>query len=171
MSVFLSAGHSDVDPGAVAGKVREADIAVDFRNLVAYYLKAAQVPYTTDGTGKTNWPLSKAAAAARKHDLAVEFHCNAAANPRATGVETLSAPNRLALGQQICEALARSLGLANRGAKPDNAGQHARLAFVQAGGIIVELFFLSNPGDLAAYNRSKWVAAGAVAQVLKDYLK
>lgn len=167
MAVFLSAGHSLTDPGAVANGRKEADIAVDFRNMVALYLDRAGIPVVTDGSHKDNWPLKQAAAEARKHKIAVEFHCNAA-SPSATGVETLQGDSDFALGQSICDAISVQLGIKNRGAKPENSGQHHRLAFVQAGGIIVELFFITNLSDLAAYDAKKWLAARAVAEVLED---
>ncbi len=165
-SIFLSAGHSGTDPGAVANGRREADIAVEFRNLVSFYLLRAGVPHELDGRGTENLPLREAVVRARRHPIGVEFHCNAAASAQATGVETLQADKDHRLGADICRAIAGTLGLRNRGAKPENAGQHHRLAFVQAGGIIVELFFLTNPGDLAAYDAKKWLAARAVADVL-----
>ena len=167
-SVFLSAGHSNTDPGAVANGRREADIAVEFRNLVSFYLLRAGVPHELDGEGTENLPLREAVVKARKHPIGVEFHCNAAASAQATGVETLQGDKDFRLGADICRALSGALGIRNRGAKPENAGQHHRLAFVQAGGIIVELFFLTNPQDLAAYDARKWLAAKAVAEVLID---
>lgn len=170
-SIFLSAGHSNSDPGAVAGGWRESDVAVDFRNIVAYYIRAAGVTYVTDGTGQENWPLSRAAAEARKHTLAIEFHCNAASSTRTSGVETLSAPELRGLGKELCEAVSSILHIPNRGAKPENSGQHSRLAFVQSGGILLELLFLTNPGDRQAYNRSKWVVARDVANILMEHIK
>lgn len=165
-SVFVSAGHGGGDPGAVANGRREADIATEFRNIVAFYLLRQGVPHRTDGDGALNLPLSQAARMAREHDIAVEFHTNAFANPGATGVETLSAPKDFALGARICEAIAENLRIRNRGAKGEASGQHSRLAFVQAGGIIVELFFITNRDDLAAYDARKWLAGRAVAEVL-----
>jgi N-acetylmuramoyl-L-alanine amidase len=165
-SIFLSAGHSDADPGAVAYGRREADIAVEFRNLVSFYLMRAGVPHEIDGSATQNLPLREAVRIAARHPIAVEFHCNAAAAPTASGVETLSAPGDMALGARICEAVAEGLAIRNRGAKPENAGQHHRLAFVQAGGIIVELFFLTSPIDVAAYDARKWLAARNVANAL-----
>jgi len=165
MSIFISAGHGGTDPGAVANGRREADIAVEFRNMVAFYLRRDGVLFDADGEGSENLPLSKAAAMARSHHVAVEFHCNAA-GPTATGVETLSKPASQALGAKLCEAVAGQLGIRNRGAKLDNAGQHSRLAFAEAGGVILELLFITNPADLAAYDARKWLAARAVAEVL-----
>lgn len=164
--VVITAGHSNADPGAVGGGTTEAAVVTDFRNMVAHYLREAGVAFTTDGTGDQNLPLSAAIKLVTPGSVAVEFHCNAAANAKATGVETLSRDRDKPLGAQICAAIADELGIANRGAKGESSGQHSRLGFVQAGGVIVELFFLSNPGDLAAYQAKKWLVAKAVARVL-----
>lgn len=165
-SIFVSAGHSNTDPGAMAFGFKEADIAVEMRNMVSFYLSQAGIPHELDGRGTVNMPLREAVVRARRHPIGVEFHCNAAANPLATGVETLCAPEDRELGAAISVAIATTLGLKNRGAKPENAGQHHRLAFVQAGGIIVELFFLTNIDDLHKYTERKWLAAKAIAEVL-----
>lgn len=164
-TIYVSAGHSNTDPGAVANGRREADIVVEFRNIVSFYLSRAGIRHELDGNATDNLPLSVAAKRARNHPIAVEFHCNAA-SPSATGVEVLHAPKDRQLAAEVSLAIASALGIRNRGAKPEGAGQHKRLAFVQSGGIIVELFFITNPSDLAAYDGRKWLAARAVAEVL-----
>lgn len=165
-TVFVAAGHSDADPGAVAQGRREADIALDMRNMVALYLERAAVPYGMDGRKLENLPLKTSVAQAKKYDIAVEFHCNAGA-PAATGVEVLSAAKDRVLAAKISAAIAKALGIRDRGAKPENAGQHPRLAFISDGkGMIVELFFITNKGDLAAWDAKKWLAAKAVADIL-----
>lgn len=164
--IFLSAGHSSIDPGAVAFNRKEADIAVEFRNLVAFYLMQAKIPHVLDGKGSENLPLAQTVKQIGRNRPALEFHCNAAGTALATGVEALSSAKDFPLAEKLCAAIAGGLGIRNRGAKAENAGQHHRLAFVQAGGIIVELFFLTNATDLAAYDARKWLAARDVAAVL-----
>lgn len=177
--LFLSAGHSNTDPGAVVRAIdskgnsvlrREADIAVEMRNMVSFYLSQYGVPHTVDGHGTKNIPLKEAAARMRGFQYGVEFHCNAAASPAATGTEVLCNMNDKAdaeLAADLSAAISKALGVRNRGAKPENSGQHSRLAFVRAGGVIVELFFLSNPNDLAKWDARKWLAARACAEVLR----
>lgn len=173
MKVLISAGHSNTDPGAVGtyqGKqITEAEVVTDFRNLVAYYLREAGIEFETDGTGSTNLPLREAIKLAQGKDLALEFHCNAFTNPNATGVETLGSDKTKAVGLAICEAIADVLNINNRGAKGEGSGQHSRLGFVQAGGLIVELFFISNPKDVEKYMAKKWLVAKAVAKVIEDF--
>lgn len=80
--------------------------------------------------------------------------------------EVLSAPKDKGLANRLSAAVAGALKLRDRGAKGEGSGQHSRLAFVQAGGLIVELFFITNRDDLKAYYDRKWLAAKAVADVL-----
>lgn len=166
--IVITAGHSNSDPGAVNGSVTEAHIVTDFRNIVAFYLRQLDVNFATDGAGHENWPLSDAIKLAQFSSVAVEFHCNAFSNPAATGVETLSQEKDKAIGARLCAAVADELGIANRGAKGEGSGQHSRLGFVRAGGIILELFFISNPDDLRRYLDKKWLVARAVAQTLAE---
>src|SRR5690554_4279023 len=167
-SLFISAGHSHSDPGAVGNGHTEADIVLAFRDAVADELRD-KVVFDKDGERGQNLPLRDAVKMASEHDVAIEFHCNAFTSPAATGVETLSAREDYPLGEAICEAVSDTIGIANRGAKGESSGQHNRLAFIRdAGGITVELFFISNPNDVAAYFRPKRALAQAVARVLID---
>lgn len=167
-SIFVSAGHSNTDPGACAFGKTEAQIVTEFRNMVGFYLSRAGVQHELDGDGPLNMPLNAAVKMAKKHQVAVEFHCNAAETPAAGGVEALSKPGGAKLGAALCAAIAEAMGIRNRGAKGEGAGQHTRLAFCNvANGVIVELFFITNPGELAEYEAKKWVVARAVADVLR----
>ena len=167
-SLFISAGHSFTDPGAYGNGVSEADIVLEFRDLVADALRG-HVVFTKDGDREENLPLAEAVAMARTRDVAVEFHCNAFSDAGATGVETLSAPQGVALGVELGEAVAVTLGITFRGAKGEDAGPHSRLAFVgQGGGVILELFFITNPDDLQAYRTHKFDLSRVVADVLSE---
>lgn len=164
-SVFVSAGHSDTDPGAAANGTTEADIVLELRDLVVLEL-AGVIEVATDGQARQNMPLRDAYRMAAKHDIAVEFHCNAA-TPAATGAETLSKTADYPLAQRLLDATCVSLGIRSRGTKPENSGQHSRLAFVSdGGGIILELFFITNTADLASYHANKVRLAAALADVL-----
>lgn len=171
MTILLSAGHSNTDPGAVAGDRRESDIVTEFRNIVASKLRAAGVEVVTDGDGRANLPLAQAIRLARSASLAVEFHCNASIHPAARGVECISLPDKRAVSKRISAAIAGVLGAPLRGEAgwiDQSKSARGKLGFVQAGGVIVELFFLSNPAELAAYEAKKWLVAQAVADVLKE---
>ncbi|PRP71518.1 hypothetical protein BUE93_05835 [Chromobacterium amazonense] len=169
MKVLVSAGHGGSDPGAVANGVREADIALEFRNLVAERLRAAGHEVVTDGQGQENKPLVEALRFIPGRDVAVEFHCNAAVNPLARGVESIALPALRGVSQRISAAVAGVLGSPLRGAGgwiDQSASARGRLAFVNAGGVIVELFFITNAAELAAYQANKGQLAEAVAAAI-----
>lgn len=165
----ITAGHSDTDPGAVANGRKEADIARDMRNMVAAKLRERGYKVFTDGQHNENLPLTVAITLARQANVAVEFHCNAAASAQANGVETISLPKDKALSQSISKAVSGALGVRMRGDAgwiDQSKSARGRLGFVNAGGLIVELFFISNPAELAAWDAKKWLVASAVADVL-----
>ena len=169
-TVTLTAGHSNTDPGAVNGSDREADLAQDMRNIVASILRDDYgLTVKTDGTGKGNLSLGEAVKLIRGSDVAIEFHTNAAASKTATGVEALSTPKNKRWCQVLSRAVADATGWTLRGDggfKPDNAGQHSRLAYAQAGGIVFEPFFISNDADLKLFKERKWIICRAVADAV-----
>lgn len=173
-TITITAGHSTTDPGAVNGIFKEADIAQDMRNMCAHYLRAAGVPIRTDGEGKGNAPLSKAIELIKGSSIAVEFHCNAATSKKAEGTEALASEKHRLISQKLCKAINGVTGIPLRGAhgwKPENSGQHSRLGYVRGGGIILELFFISNDTELKIWLDKKWLIAKAVAGVLIEQAK
>lgn len=174
-TVTVTAGHSNVDCGAVnpVTKDRESDIAIDMRNMVVGYLKVAGIIAKTDGVAKDNQPLNTAMKLAKTADIAVEFHCNASTNTSARGIEALCKPVNKLLAQKLCAAVASVTGSPLRGTlgwQPEDAGQHSKLGFVESGGIILELFFISNMEELATWKDKKWLIAKAVSQVLVNQI-
>ena len=172
--VTITAGHSNTDSGAVNGSDRESDIAQDMRNIVAYYLRAKGISIRTDGEGKGNAPLSQAVKLIAGSKIAVEFHCNAASSKSAKGVEALAQPKDKLISQKLCQAVSSVMGnplRGDKGWKPENSGQHSRLAYVSGGGIILELFFISNDAELDIWKQKKWLVGKAVAEVLVEHVK
>lgn len=172
--ITITAGHSNSDPGAVNGSDRESEIAQDMRNIVAYYLRSKGISFKSDGEGKGNLPLSEAVKLIKSSSIAVEFHCNAAASKGAKGVESLSQPKDKVISQKLCAAVSSVMGnplRGDKGWKAENSGQHSRLAYVSGGGIILELFFISNDTELEIWKQKKWLVGKAVAEVLAGYVK
>ena len=167
--VAVTAGHSNTDPGAVRGSVKEAEFVTKFRNAVELYLLRAGLTVKTDGSGGINLPLTNAIQIIRGSTTAIEFHLNASENAKANGVETIALPKDKALAQALSKAVAGVTGGVLRG----NAGwidqsQSARgkLGFVTNGGLIVELGFLSNLQEFAVLEAKYWLVAKAVADVI-----
>ncbi len=167
--VTVTAGHSNVDPGAVNGKFKEAELATKFRNAVAHYLKEAGIAIKTDGVGSDNQNLNTAIKLIKGSDIAVEFHMNAASNKAAYGIETIALPKDRKLAQDLSKVVATAFGSKLRGdAGWIDQSQSARgkLGFISNGGLIVELGFISNDAELQIFNEKYWLAARDVADIL-----
>lgn len=172
--VAVTAGHSNTDPGAVNGKIKESDLVTNFRNAVSFYLREAGVQVKNDGTGSQNDPLSSAIKLIKGSSVAVEFHMNAATSKQANGVETIALPKDRKLAQDLSAAVASALGSrlrGNNGWIDQSQSARGSLGYINAGGLIVELGFISNETELAAYQARYWIAAKAVAKVLIEYEK
>lgn len=178
--ITVTAGHGQYanrfDPGACAKTgEREADIAVEMRGIIKYCLEEKGIEVRTDGIGKANLGLNDAVKLIKGSDIAIELHCNAASDSKAGGVEVLAQPKDKVLAQKISQAIAGVMGNKVRGSdggyRPENSGQHSRLAYVSNGGLIVELFFISNPSELATYKQKSWAIGRAITDVLIAHKK
>ena len=172
--VAVTAGHSNTDPGAVNGKIKESELVTNFRNAVVHYLREAGITTRTDGTGTQNDPLSSALKLIKGSSIAVEFHMNTAASKQANGIETIALPRDKKLAQDLSAAVATALGSRLRGDNgwiDQSKSARGSLAYINAGGLIVELGFISNEAELAAFQARYWIAAKAVAKVLIEYEK
>ena len=172
--VTVTAGHSNTDPGAVNGKYKEAELVRQFRNAVAHYLSVAGLTIKTDGAGTINLPLNNAIALAKGASIAVEFHMNASTSKQANGIETIALPKDKLLAQKLSKAVADVFGSRLRGDKgwiDQSQSARGKLGFINAGGLIVELGFISNDAELDQFNAKYWSAAKAVANVLIEHEK
>lgn len=171
MNVTITAGHGGNDPGAVAKTGQtEAQLMTELRNIVAGKLRATmQHTVRTDGAGWQNLPLVHALTLVPGSDIALELHTNAHDNSAASGVEVISLPAQRAQAQRIAQAIARVMEIRVRGDNgwiDQSQSARGRLGFVRLGGMVVEVFFLSNPAELAKYEQRKWRVASAIVEAI-----
>lgn len=171
--IILTAGHSETDPGACAGGYSEAELMLELRDLTADILRARGYTVLEDGRDGENLPLKHAISLISQGALAVELHTNGSENPLARGVEAISLPPRRAFSQNLAKAVANVLDSKVRG----NAGwidqsqsARGRLGYVNAGGVILETFFISNPQEREKYLSDPQAVAEAIADTIDNTL-
>ncbi|TCB58632.1 N-acetylmuramoyl-L-alanine amidase [Acinetobacter terrae] len=170
--VTVTAGHSNTDPGAVNGKLKESDFVVIIRNALAYYLREAGVTVKTDGIGLQNDPLSSAIKLIKGSNVALEIHMNAAINKAAVGIETISLPKDKKLAQDISKAVQKITGSRLRGDNgwiDQSKSARGKLAFVSNGGLILEVGFISNDDESMLINSKAWLIAKEISKILIEY--
>lgn len=152
MRIALSVGHGLRDPGAINNELFEHlevyKITWLLRNaleakghaveLISCFQMLAAKIRNVNALHET-----------KPFDLALEMHFNSAADSRANGTEVLYySPKNEQLAARLSLGLSNAIGLRNRGAvKRDNLGWLKQTA---PPALIVEVLFISNPGDCSA---------------------
>lgn len=176
-TICIDPGHGGKDPGACAGGVREKDIALDVAKKIRVNLRAAG--YSVILTRETDVfvELSDRARMANsaKAGLYVSIHCNSVeGNASATGMEvyhyTRASEASKRAARVIYDKLLPVCGLRGRGVKSQDL---AVLRETAMPAVLIELGFVSNPGDRAKLTDSAWqddaakVIADGIAEALK----
>lgn len=180
--ITVTSGHSNtgkIDSGAVTtvnGKlIKEADLAVKLRNAILHYLQQdKEITTRCDGYGQVNLELKEAIKLIKGSHAALEIHTNASTNKTANGVECIALPKDKVLAQKLSAAVSKITGSRLRGDKgyigQENSAR-GKLGYVSSGGLILEVFFISNDSELNTFEEKYWLIAKEVAQVLIDYVK
>ena len=172
-TLFLIAGHSLHDPGAVRAPFTEAELTRELRRKLADRLRSAGATVCTDPDAKSlaeliPWVRERATPA----DGLLSLHFNAA-TPAATGSEVFvrqhySGPE-MTWAQNLAETTAQCLGRPNRGVKLEGQTRHGRLGILHSGpgtSALLEVAFLTNEADMAAYQRHEQSLAERLSERL-----
>lgn len=171
---YSSAGHHLKDSGAIGVNGRkENQEAIAFRDLVNTELVRRGVTVVEDDDNETlGQYLGRINP--EESDVVVEPHFNAF-NGKATGTEVLVADNAnersKAMAKELVDGVARILRIANRGVKTESQSARGKLALMRKKGAValIEICFIDNPADMAAYDRNRVNLACFVAGVIAKY--
>lgn len=179
--VYVSAGHNSqsktikADPGAVnKNGIKEGDLTIEFRDLVKQELDKLGIKYISD-TQEENLSAYLSRIKTGNGSVVVEYHFDAAAVETATGCTGLIEAEAEQLdknfAKELADSTAKILGIKNRGVISEAGSHRGRLGLMREDGIIclVELAFISTPGDLAAYHAHKIELAKAHALIIQKY--
>ena len=102
------------------------------------------------------------------------MHFNSSTNKTANGVECIALPKDKSLAQKLSAAVSKVTGSRLRGVggfitQEDSA--RGKLGYINAGGLILEVSFLSNDQELKVFEDKYWLIAKSISEVLIDYVK
>lgn len=171
---FSSAGHHNRDTGAIGVNGRKENVeTILFRNLVnAELLKLGKKVVVDDDDETLSQYLGRVNSA--DGDVVVEAHFNAF-NGKATGVEVLVPDNAnersKSMARELVDGMAKIMGITNRGVKTEKQSARGRLAIMRKRGAValIEICFIDNASDMAAYDRNRVNLACFVASVIAKY--
>ncbi|MFD2599897.1 N-acetylmuramoyl-L-alanine amidase [Sphingobacterium corticis] len=170
---YISAGHHNGDPGAMSNGLRESIMMMEYRDLVTNELLVLGATVLNDRDNETLGQYL-ARIKPKGKDVLCEFHADAA-GPTATGATGVIADAHTAQDKAFATDMVKAssdvLGIRNRGVITEKQSARGRLAFVRKGGInsLQELFFITNPNDVAAYERGKHTLAKEHARIINQY--
>lgn len=177
MKVFINPGHAPgghPDPGAVNSEtgLRECDVALAVGKSAASYLNAAGVE--TEMLHSDSLAEICEAANGSGADIFVSIHCNAAEVEEANGTETWACVGSYRggmLADWIQSQLVDALDTTDRGVKIATPGINGLYVLTNTSmpAVLVELAFISNPGDEEILANAQDALARAIARGVTDY--
>lgn len=172
--IYLSAGHHNTDPGAVANGFKEADLTKDLRDLIVAELTASNQKVILDKDWETNGQYQSRIKPG-SGSVVLDLHFNAA-TPSATGTEVFVSnnanDNSLAFAKELADVTAYVMGISNRGVKREIQTRHKRLGILHVGaGIsaLAEVCFITNAAEMQKYQCAKKQLAKEYAKILIKY--
>ena len=173
--VCIDPGHGGKDPGATTKTgIDEKDIALTVALKVGALLAGYEIVYTRDEDVYVGLSERALIANQAKADLFVSIHCNSVDDESAHGMEVYHYTHASEASKHAARAIYDKLlpvsGLRGRGVKSKDL---AVLRETKMPAVLIELGFVSNPGDRAKLTDSAWqddaakVIADGIAEALK----
>ncbi len=182
IKIYIDQGHNPVNPnaGAEGNGLREQDLVYTIGQELASLLRAngnfeVRLSRPTEETQLGTTTGTSLAARVNEAnrwgaDYFISLHTNAATSPSASGVEAY-AYNRgsraFSLGEDIVNELSDITGLRNRGIEPRPGLYVLRKTAMPA--VLVELGFITNPGDAALMRDDPGLFAEGVYRGIVEY--
>lgn len=180
--VCIDPGHGGTDPGAVAGGVRESDVALAHALAIGAALEAAGLAVLYTRTTDRTLELAARARAANDAGAArfVSIHCNASVSTDPHGVQVFHAARSErgeALARAIYDRVTAAIGTTRwSGVHPDEspACGGRRLYVLRATSmpaVLLELGFLTHAGERLLLLRPAYreLLARAIADGIADW--
>ena len=182
IKIYIDQGHNPENPnaGAVGNGLREQDITYRVGEELGALLRGNEDfevrlsrPTPTTSLGSSNTTSLRARvedANSWGADYFISIHTNAAENPSVSGTEAFaySRPSAaFSLGEDIIRGITDATGLRDRGMKVRPGLYVLRKTNMPA--VLVELGFISNPGDASLMNSSPELFARGIYNGILAY--
>ena len=182
IKIYIDQGHNPVNPnaGAEGNGLREQDLVYNIGQRLASLLRAnpdyevrlSRPTRDTQLGTSTATSLSSRVNEANRWgaDYFISLHTNAASSPSASGSEAYvynRGTRAYALADDILTNLTNITGLRNRGVQ-SRPGLYV-LRKTQMPAVLVELGFITNPGDAALMRDNPGLFAEGIYQGIREY--
>ena len=157
MTVFILAGHSNQDSGAIGiGGRQENHETMKLRDAIVKHMPFGH-PNIIDRDNENLQAVLRRIQTG-SGSVVLDIHFNAAASAQATGVEVFVGDDAqgddLLFAHDVLRTVVKHLGLKNRGVKTESESARKRLGVMREHGAVclLEVCFITNEADMAAYD-------------------
>ena len=173
---FISAGHNDSDPGAVANGYQENELTKELRNLILKNGNAKEIIIDRDSESNREYQNRIKPGAG---SVVLDIHFDAGPE-KVSGVSAYvndkDFQNKESLsykfGVHLTDFVSRTLGSPNRGVKSERVSQHKKLGILNLGAgcaVLLEVEFITNASAMANYEAKKEILAKGIAELAQQF--
>lgn len=166
MKYFINAGHFDEDMGAIIGAYREGELVMGIRDsLQRIAPDFIYVPDNLDLRQSIDWINEQCS----QDDIAIGIHLNANNDRSIRGTEAYFFKN-YQLAKDMSAVVAESIGIPNRGPKPDSQTYVGSLGFLRqlkCNSVVLECGYMTSMLDMIKITSRKSDIAKAIANMFK----
>lgn len=173
---YISAGHHDNDPGAVANGYQENELTKDLRNRILKYGNSKEIIVDRDSeTNREYQNRIKPGAGS----VVLDNHFDAGPE-KVSGVTAFvnekDFQNKDSLSYKfavrLTDFISRVLGSPDRGVKSERVSQHKKLGILNLGAgcsVLIEIEFITNAQAMANYDSKKEILAKGIAEIAQRF--
>lgn len=166
--IFLLAGHSNKDSGAVGvGGILERDETISLRDLIATHIPSKYRVFKDNDSDSLHTVLQKATTGSGS--VVLDIHFNASTDARPRGVEIIVADSAntdvLNYAHRVLRAVTDGTNIPSRGIKYERDTPRGRLGVLRESGLVcvLEVEFITNKQAMLDYNKHKVAIAKRLA--------
>ena len=173
---FISAGHNDSDPGAVANGYQENELTKELRNLILKNGNAKEIIIDRDSESNREYQ-NRIKPGAGSIVLDIHFDAGPAVVAGVSAyVNDKDFANKNSLsykfGVRLTDFISRVLGSPDRGVKSERVSQHKKIGILNLGAgcsVLIEIEFITNSTAMANYQSKKEFLAQGIAEIAQKF--
>lgn len=152
--IFLNAGHSYTEPGAVTEYGKESEINMKIRDALVPELEGQgftveQVPDDLDYKESYAWVNERSSNI--NDGLALDIHCNKGGKSGAEAYYYAGSSASREIAKSLVDVYSKELGIENGGPKPDTQSWHGELAWIRKTNpwaVLIECGYMDSDEDM-----------------------
>ena len=152
--IYLNAGHSELEPGALSSYGVERDLNISIRDelipeLERQGFKVKVVPDNLDFRESYKWVNDNSFLI--NDGLALDVHCNKGGREGAEVYYYAGSQSSKDIAKRLVDVYSKEMGMKNRGARPDTQSWHGEISWIRetnVWAVLIECGYMDSKKDM-----------------------